>query len=358
MRIRTRQQVLVLLLLALAALACSQSEGGNPPALTETAAANDTVEAGWYSVYFSQPGSPESLTQRGGPDAALAHAIDHARLSVDAAMFDLNLWSIRDALIDAQQRGLMVRLVTESDNLERNEIQQLLEAGIPLLGDRRQGLMHNKFIVIDRYEVWTGSMNMTLNGAYHNNENLIRIRSPRLAENYLTEFDEMFFDDLFGDASPANTPYPTLTINGTKVEVYFSPDDGVQAQVLRQIDRAQHSVYFLTFSLTSNPLRDALIDAHQRGVAVAGVIESDQSRNEGCDYLPLLQAGVDVRLDSNPNSMHHKVFIIDGQIIVTGSYNYSSSAEGRNDENLIILHNIDIAQLYRQEFDRIFQIAQ
>ena len=358
MQNQTRYQVWIILLLVLSALACSLSTAVDSPALTETAAAGETAEAGWYSVYFSQPGSPQAQNQRGGPDAALADAIDRARLSVDVAMYDLNLWSIRDALIDAHQRGVMVHLVTESDNLERNEIQELIDAGVPVLGDRRQGLMHNKFIVIDRYEVWTGSMNMTLNGAYHNNENLIRIQSSRLAEDYLTEFDEMFFDDLFGDASPANTPYPSLDINGTSVEVYFSPDDGVQAHVVEQISRAQHSVYFLTFSLTSNPLRDALIDAQERGLHVAGVIESAQSSNDGCDYQALLQAGVGVRLDSNPKSMHHKVFIIDGMIVITGSYNYSSSAENRNDENLIILHNTDIAQLYWQEFDKIYQTAQ
>ena len=56
--------------------------------------------------------------------------------------------------------------------------------------------MHNKFVILDRLEVWTGSMNYTINGAYHNDNNLVRVRSNRLADNYTAEFEEMFVDDL------------------------------------------------------------------------------------------------------------------------------------------------------------------
>ena len=76
------------------------------------------------------------------------------------AIHFLDLWSIRDALIDAHRRGVAVRLVTESDNMHVPEIQEVREAGIPVLGDRREGRMHNKFVVIDRQEVWTGSLNL------------------------------------------------------------------------------------------------------------------------------------------------------------------------------------------------------
>jgi phosphatidylserine/phosphatidylglycerophosphate/cardiolipin synthase-like enzyme len=65
-----------------------------------------------------------------------------------------------------------------------------------------------------------------------------------------------------------------------------------------------------------------------------------------------------VRLDGNPKSMHHKVIIIDGQIVVTGSYNFSKSAKTRNDENTLILHNSEIAKLYLDEFERVWEIAE
>ena len=74
----------------------------------------------------------------------------------------------------------------------------MIDAGIPVLGDRREGLMHDKFVVIDRSEVWLGSMNYTYSGTYEDNNQLIHIRSVEMAENYTTEFEEMFVDDKFG----------------------------------------------------------------------------------------------------------------------------------------------------------------
>ena len=113
-----------------------------------------------FSAYFSDPENPVSSSYRGGPDEALADAIRDACVSVDMAIHFLDLWSIRDALIDTHRRGVTVRLVTESDYMDVPEIQELRAAGIPVLGDRREGRMHNKFVVIDRQEVWTGSLNL------------------------------------------------------------------------------------------------------------------------------------------------------------------------------------------------------
>jgi len=257
----------------------------------------------------------------------------------------------------AAETGCTVRYTRVGSIYVARTMLGLIAAGIPVLGDRREGLMHDKFFIIDRYEVWTGSMNMTLNGAYHNDNNLLRLSSSRLAEDYQTEFEEMFTGDLFGDASKADTPYPSLDINGTPVQVYFSPDDGVEQHVVEAIHQAQHSVYFLTFSLTSDAVSEALLNAYKRGLDVAGVIESGQAGNEGSDYQALLDAGVDVRLDGNPANMHHKVILIDGEVLITGSYNFSRSAEMRNDENLLVVHNPQLVAQFMQEFDRIYEIA-
>ncbi len=180
----------------------------------------------WYSVYFTDPSDPASKSYRGGPDQDLAAAIRRARASVDVAVLQLNLWSVRDALINAHRRGVRVRMVTDSDYFDQQEVQALAEAGIPVVGDRREGLMHNKFIVIDQFEVWTGSMNFTVSETYRNNNTLMRIRSTQLAQNYTTEFEEMFLDGQFGPGSPANTPHPNLNIDGSSIQNCFSPDDG------------------------------------------------------------------------------------------------------------------------------------
>ena len=209
--------------------------GSTPPAGESEEAALEP----WFHVYFSDPQSPAAGTLRGGPDAVLAAAIEDARLSVDIAMYDLDLWSIRDALLDAHRRGVTVRVVAESDNLDEPEFQALIDAGIPVLGDRREGLMHHKFVVIDRLEVWTGSMNFTLNGVYRNDNNLVRIRSSRLAEDYQAEFEEMYIADRFGALSLADTPNPVVTVSDVPIEVYFSPDDGVAARIVELIQEAE-----------------------------------------------------------------------------------------------------------------------
>jgi len=308
------------------------------------------------TVYFSDPDSPTAGSYRGGPDENLAAAIDEARSSVDAAIYHLNLWSIRNALIAAHERGVTVRVVTESDNLDEDEIQDLINVGIPVVSDRRESLMHNKFVIIDSHEIWTGSMNFTVNGAYKNDNNLIQIRSSRLAENYIEEFEEMFADDFFGDYIVDNTPHYSLTIQGTRVDTYFSPDDSTATEIINLIRGADESIYFSAFSFTSDPIAEALIQKSELGITVTGIFEESQYHsNRGGEYDNLLEAGLDVRLDGNPRNMHHKFFIIDEEIVITGSYNFSRSAEERNDENTLIIYNAEVAKLFLTEFNRILE---
>ena len=346
-----------LALLALTILACAVSS--DLPLPEPSAAVQPTLPSEeWIEVFFTDPRSVNADTYRGGPDQRLADAIQGARVSVDLAVLDLDLWSIRDALLAAHRRGIAVRLVVESDYLDTHEIQDLKDAGIPLLGDRHQGLMHNKFVIIDRSEVWTGSMNYTIRDGYRNNNNLLHIRSSRLAGNYTNEFEEMFVDDRFGKGSPPNTPDPQLDINGTAIETYFAPEDAVAARLLELISEARQSVYFLAFSFTADDLAHALRQRAASGVLVRGVMETSQvASNTGGEFENFRAAGLDVHLDGNPANMHHKILVIDGKIIVVGSYNFSRSADETNDENLLVIHSEQVADLFLAEFQRVYADA-
>jgi len=326
---------------------------------------------GWLEIYFTNPAATHAADYEGGPDEILAAAIDQARLSVDVAAYSLTLWNIRDALIHAHQRGVVVRMVMESDNMDIQEVQQILVAGVPVLGDQREGLMHNKFVVIDRAEVWTGSMNYTSNGAYKDNNNLVRLRSTQVAENYTAEFNEMFEDNLFGPDKLTETHNLSLTtssprstrrvkgIDGTLVEIAFSPEDGVAPLILALLQNAQESIYFLAYSFTANDLGDAIRQRAADGLTVAGVMDESQiNSNQGTEYDPFQQAGLDVRRDGNAGLMHHKVIIIDRSIVITGSYNFSASAEDYNEENVVILYSADVASQYLAEFNRVYDQAQ
>jgi phosphatidylserine/phosphatidylglycerophosphate/cardiolipin synthase-like enzyme len=352
---------LYILTLAIAVLAISagcRSKSSELTTIAEKATPSAAVLGDWISIYFTKPEESGSKSLRGGPDQLLADAINQAHVSVDIAVQQLDLWSIRDALINAHRRGVKVRMVTESDYIDEKEVQQLIAAGIPVIGDRRQGLMHNKFTIIDRSEVWIGSMNYTVSEGYRNNNTLIRNMSPSLAENYLAEFEEMFTNDAFGPGSPAETPKPSIRINQTVIETCFSPEDGCTAKLERAINSAKESIYFLAFSFTSDELADALIDCSKRGLAVQGVMETDQAlSNRGTDYNRFINDGLDIRLDGNPDQMHHKVIIIDQKIVATGSFNFTYSAETANDENILFYHDPEVAKIFLEEYQRVFNRA-
>ena len=316
-----------------------------------------SAESSTIRVMFSPPSDDQVDSLRGGADAELAAAIGQAESEVVAALYDLNLWSVRDALIAAHERGVRVRLVMEADRSDRSEVIDLLYSGISIHFDQRPPLMHHKFIVIDERWVWTGSMNWTLNGVYRNNNDLLIIDSMDMAENYLVEFEEMYQDDRFGELSLADTPYPFLVVGEAAIETAFSPDDNVAARVLRSLDRAERQIEIMAFVFTSDPLAEAILAAHRRGVQVRGVFEAARIGDLGSDVERLRAAGLPIRLDTNPNTMHHKAILIDGRLVITGSYNFTRSAEERNDENLLIIDSESINRTYLDQFEALYQAA-
>ncbi len=311
------------------------------------------VNTDWYGLYFIHPGEAGTGL---AVESALVDSITSADESIDLALYSFSLPTIADALIAAQLRGVPVRLVMEADNMDSYQVKRLLAAGIPIRGDSIEGLMHNKFVIIDDREVWTGSLNLTITGAQEDANNLIRLTSPELALDYSVEFEAMFLEGLFGDQDWPDTPYPLLSINGTALEVYFSPNDGVSSRLVEVINEAEQSIVFMASNFTSDPLTQALLFAQVRGVMVSGLMDADNAMNDtGSDYRLLLEAGIPVMLDKDPGDMHHKVFIIDDAIVVLGSYNFTASAEKRNDENLLIIHDPVLADRFLKEYQRLIE---
>jgi phosphatidylserine/phosphatidylglycerophosphate/cardiolipin synthase-like enzyme len=341
--------------LALLVLLFFVFQGSDIPPLAHST--SEVFSTGLWEVYFSNPDHPESSNLRGGPDSHLVEAIDSAQFSIDIAMYHLDLWSVRDALIRAHRRGILVQVVTDDTHKGDLEIQSLRDTGISVIDDGGPGIMHHKFVVIDRNEVWTGSMNLTVNGAYRDDNNLIRVRSTEVAESYTREFDEMFFDGRFGALSRADTPYPAVDLEGIPVEIYFSPDDGVLNRVLEQMRGAEKSIEILAYAFTTDTIGETLLDLQKGGVAVRGVVETSQAEATGSETPRLRQSGLDIRLDGNPENMHHKVMILDGVTVILGSYNFTRSAEEKNDENILIFHDPALAAEFLIEFERIYESA-
>jgi phosphatidylserine/phosphatidylglycerophosphate/cardiolipin synthase-like enzyme len=311
-----------------------------------------TGEGDLWAVYFTDPVIPFDDVVTGGLENNLIDLINNAQSTIDAAMFEFNLQNVADALVAAHERGVQVRVVYDNEHTEDDpQIEQLIDAGIPATPDERSAYMHNKFYVFDHTIVWTGSTNITINDVYRNNNNVIVLFSPEVAANYTAEFEEMFSGQ-FGPTSPASTPYPGVDVGGTWVETYFSPEDLVMDQLLSVVSEAQVSIHFMAFSFTDYDLAKTMMDRTAAGVEVLGIFESRGANTEYSECPTLLDAGFDVRLDGNPATFHHKIIIIDGAIVATGSFNYSTNATESNDENLLILHNPAIATLYEDEFTR------
>jgi phosphatidylserine/phosphatidylglycerophosphate/cardiolipin synthase-like enzyme len=318
-------------------------------------------------IYFTDPVSPLAVREVGGVDAFLSAAIVAAKESIDVASRNLNLDSVTGALVVANRRGIPVRVIAESDSmLGRSNFQVLRDAGITVVEDQQPGLMNNRFVVIDNKEVWTGSLSFDLAGVFREYNTLVRINSPEVAADYTKEFNEMFEKNQFGPLVAPETPFPVVDIQGTQVEVLFSPDDIVVSRLTQLISEAQQNVSFLVYSFSSADLRTSLRAKATDGVTVGGVLEFDPvnpaspNPNESLvEELNLIrQAGLNVLLDRNPEVLNHKIMIIDGKIVVIGSYDFTNRAEIENDENVLIIHNEVVAQKFMEEFERVNSRAQ
>lgn len=332
---------------------------------TSTAAAPPVDSTGAIRAFFTTPSLvyPDVPKERRPPpyEQAIVADIDAATRSVDMATYEYNLTSISQALVRAQQRGVTVRLALDRENLDDPTMAKwagvVQDANIPVHWEETDAFLHSKFIIIDKALVWTGSWNATINDTYRNNNNLLRITIPAIVQNYQVEFDQMA-DDKFGTKKAALTPNPLVRLGGERVENYFSPKDGVRQHVVSWVSKATTSIDFLAFSYTSDEIGDAMLDRLRAGVAVRGVYEKRNAQGIGSEFDRLKNAGVDVLVDGNCYTMHHKVIIIDGHIVITGSYNFTGRAEDVNDENLLIIDDPAIAQLYEQEFERVYSQAQ
>jgi phosphatidylserine/phosphatidylglycerophosphate/cardiolipin synthase-like enzyme len=325
-------------------------EPGSEPVVVSTS-------GDWYEIYFTDPTCPPEAERTGGLDERIAEDMLQAQSRVDVAAFDFDAEPMVNALIELENNGVLVRVVTDEDNGSLSSINRLRRNGISVVEDGRSALMHNKFVIIDGRYVWMGSMNFTTNGAYCNNNNIVRFDSPELAANFTAELDEMYDDRAFGPTSPDNTPNKLLSINGVRVENYFAAEDEIAPILAAIIEDADNEIVFMAFSFTHEEIGEAMLARAEAGVTVRGVFETTGSNTEFSYYPPMLSAGLAVRQDGNSRIMHHKVIVVDGEIVIFGSFNFSASANDSNDENLLIVYDPVFAGAFLEEFEKVWAQA-
>ena len=323
---------------------------------------------GWLKVYFTNPDPPDNT--QNGIDQIVVSALDSATQTIDVTSFDLNLPSVVNALVEASQRGVKVRVVTDEENgsldLEAKlspgnkafkTLSVLKAAKIPVVdGGRTNGLMHDKIIIIDGETLFVGSWNMSYNDTFRNNNNLLQITDPLVIANYQVKFNDLFVNKHFGTHADMGALKHSLSIDGVQVENYFAPADEVMQKLVQYVKGSRKSIRFMVFTYTHPDLAEAMIAQHKAGVDVQGVIER-RGASQGA-LVPLFVAKLPVKVDGNKYTMHHKVMIIDNSIVVTGSFNFTDAADTSNDDNVLVIHSPVVAALYLQEFERVNSIAQ
>jgi phosphatidylserine/phosphatidylglycerophosphate/cardiolipin synthase-like enzyme len=313
----------------------------------------------WWEVYFTDPNKvndPDNL--RGSIPEKLIAYINESEHTIHVAAFELNLTPVAEALIAAHERGVEVQWVTDDEHgLDADweeghgQFAMLEDVGIEVKDDGRSALMHNKFWVFDDQTVWTGSTNVTVNGNFRNNNNVIVIHSPDVATMYEREFQEMW-DGQFGPTSPSTVDLQSTVVARTPVQVLFAAEDEAISHLVPLVENAQESIRIMAYSFTHDALGEAVLQRAQKGVDVKGIFETRGSQTEYSELTILYCAKVPVRQDGNPGSFHHKVIVIDEQTTITGSLNFSNNADESNDENVVVIENETIADRYLQEFER------
>lgn len=147
-------------------------------------------------------------------------------------------------------------------------------------------------------------------------------------------------------------------------KVYFSPGGGAQQAILERIDQARESIDVAMYAFTSRELAWALVRAKERGARVRVLLDGDFIRNEYSKDRFLSRHGVEVRVDMShlthsgefQGLMHHKFAVLDCHVVITGSYNWTASAQERNEENLLVFPGSPaLASLFSGEFEELWK---
>jgi len=347
-----------------------------------------SASTGNMKVYFNTPvdnsysSGVNAIYLAQSVDDTLINYINRAKYSIDLTMYNFNnqgISNVSDALKAAANRGVVVRVIGCGTTANLG-IDELAGSAVHVLvgpnSSNRTGIMHNKFILFDTESananeplVWTGSTNLTDGQINLDANNVIIIQDQSLARAYKIEFEEMWGSTganpdpvkaRFGFTKKNNTPHE-FKINGKRVECYFSPTDGVNAEIVQDINTTSNDLSIATMLITRNEMADAIKARKEAGAAV-NVLTNSESNN-GATVNTILEAalGTHYAFDDVTNGiMHNKYMVVDQDapasdpLVLTGSHNWSAAADNDNDENTLVVHDATIANIYYQNFVKRF----
>jgi len=301
---------------------------------------------------------------------------------------DITTWSFGDedsvvaCLIRARERGVKIRFVYDYTPFTPN-VDTLVAHGIEVVPRNFDTTftMHDKFWIFDHRHntnpanqyLLTGSTNITHTQFHSDRNNIILIQDQSLCEVYTREFEEMWGSHTdkpdigrakFGTEKKGELAH-ILNIGGIPMEVYFAPTDSIADTLVGLFStRPVKSIYFCMLKFVFPSVESALHEAFNRGIRLSGVFDSSCSVNKGSAFPRMKGEAVantwdpaaDVFIDTIPGLIHHKYSLINAdttageKIVTTGSFNWELPAQQGNDENMLVIHDAAINNLYFQEF--------
>ncbi|ARF52878.1 phospholipase D-like domain-containing protein [Streptomyces gilvosporeus] len=300
----------------------------------------------------------------------LADFIAGTQRNLDVAIYDLREPAVLEALKSAADRGIALRLLYDAgpaqhggptaDPKPGTTGEAINQAGLAdhatPYPEHAGKLMHNKFLIRDNATVWTGSANFTVGGLTLQDNNCLTVSSSDLAAVYSAEFEALLA--AAPDALTA-TPATSISVDGVQIETQFEPQAGerIEDRVIAAMNGATR-LRMAAFLLSDPGILQALADLNEAGADLAGVYDPGgmaDARHSGHLDPALFWFMDDPRFAAAPSHpftpgkeqdfMHNKVLVIDGQTVVTGSYNFSEHAE-TNAENALILTDPGLATAY------------
>ncbi len=328
----------------------------------------------------SVPGGTANYFTGTGTDisSVIARTIDGARSSIQAALYELDLDNVARAFIAAHQRGVNVQILMDYSyafpnhdaGVREGPLQALIKAGVDvrvIRGFNTYGIQHNKFAVFDGRLLETGSMNWSENSNTADYNNVIFRGDPGLVKSFAGYWNWMWSsastiqEAAHGISSPdlGKPPSGYASVRYFKGQKYpaatFSPKGATTYRLVDLIKASQSTIDIAMFAFTSKPVAEALVEAENRGVAVRFLLDkSEASYSVG---KTLLDAGIKVKILSGISGngvMHDKFGIFDGQMLETGSYNYTNGAAFSNFENAVYETDPKTIAAFQSDFDALY----
>jgi len=319
-----------------------------------------TVQVGNIEICMGpkELGGPDDLGKR------IVDFIDGATKRLDIAIQELDSMEIARAIIRARQRKVVVRLVLEGDYLTvsravpdpfestgTNEVNRIihdavLRTHINVKSDFNPHIFHQKFIIRDYNSLLTGSTNFTDTGTSVNLNHVIVIDDDDVAKVYSREFKEIM-QGHFGKLDEGHDPVPeTVKVSEVPVKILFAPDHNPEMEIMKQMAKARERIDFAIFTFSeSSGIDDQMSLLDRSGIKIRGALDGGMANQSWAASHGLLDEPSGIHLWSIPhrkplNKLHHKIMVIDEQVVIAGSFNYTGQANKLNDENIIVLGDL------------------